>query len=124
MFRFVSSFILIIAFAIQTFQMGGMVIGYYLDSAPYSKNCENKAKPVLKCNGKCQLAKKILEKQKQDERSPERKSENKSEVIGITPCFAILPFQKIRPPNKYLRYQVTLTPTVYLTGIFRPPCLV
>jgi hypothetical protein len=124
MFRFISSTILLIAFAIQTFQMGGMVFDYYLNTSAYSKNCENKAKPVLKCNGKCQLAKKILAKQKEDEQTPERKLENKNQVIYYKSYFTILFSPTRNSPNIYDLSPVALSRSVYILDIFRPPCLV
>jgi hypothetical protein len=104
--------------------MGGIVVDYYLNTSAYSKNCENKAKPILKCNGKCQLAKKILQKQKQDEQTPELRLENKNQVICFKTYFAMLLSQKINIPAEYPRYPVTLLNSVLLKGIFHPPCLV
>ncbi|HTE27488.1 hypothetical protein [Flavitalea sp.] len=104
--------------------MGGFVVDYYLNTSSYSKNCENKAKPILKCNGKCQLAKKILEKQKQEEQTPEQKLENKYQVICFKSYFAILPSQNVDFSAGYPQYPVAVLPSVLVMGIFRPPCLV
>ena len=104
--------------------MGGIVVDYYLNTSAYSKNCENKAKPILKCNGKCQLAKKILEKQKQEEQTPEQKLENKNQVICFKSYFAILPAQNVSLPAVFPLYPVALLPSVQAMRIFRPPCLV
>lgn len=123
MFRVISSTILLIAFAIQSFYMGGIVVDYYMNTSSYSKNCENKAKPILKCNGKCQMAKKILAEQKKDEKNPERKFVNKNEVVfqsghaGISLEVDIL----VRTYKLPSPAQEPLSP---IHAIFHPPCLV
>ena len=124
MFRSISSTILLIAFAIQSFHMGGIVVDYYLNTSAYIKKCENKAKPILKCNGKCQLAKKILEEQKKDEQAPERKLENKFEVICLKSQFATFSLQQYTLSNFYSPYLARPEPSVLIRTIFHPPCLV
>lgn len=57
-----------------------VVADYFLNTAKYAKNCENKAKPMLHCDGKCQLMKKIKAEEKKDQENPERKTENKNEI--------------------------------------------
>ena len=124
MFRSISTIILLIAFAIQSFQMGGIVVGYYLNTAAYAKNCENKAKPILKCNGKCQMAMKILEEQKKDEQVPERKLENKNQIIWFKSHFASFSPQKYISSNCYNSYLARPEPSGLIEAIFHPPCLV
>lgn len=54
---------------------------YFTNAAKYAKNCENKAKPEMHCNGKCQMMKKLQQEEKKDRENPGRKAENKSEVV-------------------------------------------
>lgn len=124
MFRLPAAIILLIAFAIQTFHRGGIVVSYFLNTDAYAKNCENKAKPILKCNGKCQMAKKILEEQKKEEQVPERKLENKFEVIWLKSNFVSFSPQKYTFSNCYNFYLVRPEPSVLIRAIFHPPCLV
>ena len=124
MFRHISTIALLIAFAIQSFQMGGIVVGYYLNPAEYAKKCENKAKPVLKCNGKCQMAKKIVEAQKKDEQTPDRKLVNKHHVIGLQSFFTTVYSPKTIPLSSYNLYLVGQKPAGHVHTIFHPPCLV
>lgn len=84
MFRLILSAVLLIAFAIHTFQRGAIIAGYYLDSDAYAKNCENKAKPLLKCKGKCQLTKKIQQEEKKEQQQPERKDSKSNEALSST----------------------------------------
>lgn len=80
MFRFIIASVLIVSFTAQN--LGGFMfeIDYYLRTAAYAKNCVNKAKPMLHCNGKCQLAKKMLQEQKKDQQTPERKTVNRNDI--------------------------------------------
>ena len=47
-----TGFILLLAFVAQTFSKTFIVAGYYANTAAYAKNCENKAKTKMNCNGK------------------------------------------------------------------------
>ena len=54
---------------------------YFINTTAYAKNCENKARPILHCNGKCQMMKKLKEEEKKEQQNPERKAENKNELF-------------------------------------------
>jgi hypothetical protein len=75
-----------------------MVMDYYANTATYAKNCENKAKPQLHCNGHCQLMKKLKQEENKDKQNPERRADNKNEVVSSKSFFAsvsiISSFQK------------------------------
>ena len=83
-----SAFILILAFAAQTFNQLTILVDYYANTAAYAKNCENKAKPMLHCNGRCQMMKKLKQEENKDKQNPERRNENKQEVISSKSFFA------------------------------------
>ena len=68
------------AFFAQTFSKDFVIVDYYTNTARYAKNCENKAKPKMHCNGKCQMMKKLQQEEKKDQENQERKSENKNEI--------------------------------------------
>lgn len=82
MFKPIAAILLIIAFIAQTFSGGLVMINYYTNTAAFAKNCENKARPKMHCNGKCQMMKKLKQEEKQDQQNPERKSEVKVEVLS------------------------------------------
>ena len=123
MFRATFSIILLFAFAVQTFHKGGIVVSYYLNKDAYAKNCVNKAKPVLKCSGKCQMVKKILEQQKQDEQAPERKLENKFQSLWSMCYFATLTIHNSLPTHCYNFYSDESVLSTHPEAIFHPPCL-
>ncbi len=109
------------AFSVQTFNKIIVVVAYYTNTASFAKNCENKAKPMLHCNGHCQLMKKLKQEENKDKQNPERNIKTKNEVLYFTKLtsftFAfnnapILPFSKFN--NKQ--------PIDFPTSIFHPPC--
>jgi len=55
----------------QTFSLFVIQADYYLNKS-YIKSelCINKARPKMNCNGKCYLAMKIQEQEKQDQQAP------------------------------------------------------
>ena len=75
--------LLLLAFLAQSFSKPFIVAGYFANTAAYAKNCENKAKPKLHCNGKCQMMKKLRQEENKDKQNPERKSDNKEEVLSF-----------------------------------------
>jgi hypothetical protein len=88
MFKLSATILLLAAFAVQTFYKTFIVTDYYTNTSAYAKNCENKAKPQLHCNGKCQMMKKLKQEEKKDQQNPERKADNKDEVISSKSFFA------------------------------------
>lgn len=62
--------ILLIAFLGQTFNQGWYYMGYLVQKKEYMKRCVNKARPMMHCNGKCQLMKKIQEQEKKEQGQP------------------------------------------------------
>ena len=93
MFLRIIALMLLVAFAMQTFQKPLIVMNYYANTTAFAKNCENKNKPVIKCHGKCQMMKKLKAEEKKEAQNPERKGENKGEVLISSPSadFLTLP---------------------------------
>jgi len=87
LYRYLTAWIFLAALIAQTFSSSFVVADYYTDTSRYAKNCVNKARPKMHCNGKCQMMKKLQEEEKKDQENPERKSENKNEVILSTKSF-------------------------------------
>jgi hypothetical protein len=86
-YRQLTAIIFLAAFLAQTFSRTFVIADYYTNTSKYAKNCENKARPKLHCNGKCQMMKKLQQEEKKDQENPERKSENKNEIILSTKSF-------------------------------------
>ena len=70
----------------QSFDRVLIVADYFARTSAYAKNCENKKKPQMRCQGKCQMMKKLEQQEKDNQSYPERKMENKQEVLA---CEAI-----------------------------------
>lgn len=90
MLKLIATRILLLAFAVQTFYSGGLIAHYYLNSTQYLQNCVNKAKPVLRCSGKCQLAKKMQQQPGNGNAVPERKAEYKIVLLFFRSDYAAL----------------------------------
>ncbi|MES1215758.1 MAG: hypothetical protein ABUT20_09580 [Bacteroidota bacterium] len=115
------TFLLLVAFCAQCFNNAFIVLSFYANQKYIaSKLCENKYKPMLHCDGKCVLAKKLKQEENKDNQNPERKMENKNEVISSRSFFAdaIFPFNKER--KTYFDY-VDDEINHYSPAIFHPP---
>ena len=80
MLRFTTTIFLLLSFTAQTFGQAFIVFDYYLNKAGYAKQCENKARPQLRCSGKCQMAKKLKAEEENEKQNGERKAERKAET--------------------------------------------
>lgn len=81
MFKKITATILLLAFVSQTFAGPFVMLDYYLNTVAYAKNCINKARPQMHCNGKCQAMKKIQEEEKKEQQNAERKAEGKMQQV-------------------------------------------
>jgi hypothetical protein len=85
--RQASAILLLVAFLVQSFSKGFILLDYQFNKEYIAKNlCENKDKPAMKCEGHCYLCKR-LKKQARDQEMPERKSDNRSEIASFVPGF-------------------------------------
>lgn len=80
--RKVIATVLLLVFAASTFSRVFRVADYYVNTEAYSKNCENKARPKLHCNGKCQMMKKLKQDEQKEQQAPDSKSSAKSETLS------------------------------------------
>ncbi|HEU4575359.1 MAG TPA: hypothetical protein VFS36_10190 [Chitinophagaceae bacterium] len=116
------AFILFLAFAVESFHYNIIVVNFYLNQQSIaSRYCINKSKPLLHCNGQCQLAKKLKQEEKKDRQNPDRKPDNKNEVISSRSFFATLSFTAPDRSTEY--YQLPEPRTVDRSlPVFHPPC--
>lgn len=72
--RAITAYILLFAIILPTLSPWGTIAYFHLNREYIAKVlCENRARPQLKCNGKCYLAKKLKQQQqKQDKETSER----------------------------------------------------
>jgi len=99
--RHLGTILLLLAFLTQTFSKSFIVAGYYANTAAYAKNCENKARPKLHCNGRCQMMKKLKQEENKDKQNPERKSDNKEEVISYHSFCTTIHFSSVEIKTIY-----------------------
>lgn len=100
-----------------------IIADYYTNTEKYAANCENKARPKMHCNGKCQMMKKLKQEEKKDQENPERKSENKNEVLLSSKSFfasLVLPVLQLNPEIKYPGQSNSISIDRSL-DIFHPP---
>jgi hypothetical protein len=81
MFRQLTVILLLIGFAAQSFNLGWLVLDYSANKLAYQRDCENKAKPMMLCHGKCQMYKKLKSEHQKEEQFPESKGGNKIDVL-------------------------------------------
>lgn len=118
--RYVSAILLLIAFSAQTFNGAFIQLGYYINPDAYAKNCINKARPKLHCNGKCQLMKKIREEEKNEQENLERKWEIKVTVLAPAPVVYKAVLSEISAYKAPLAAPVFYKDAVILS-VFHPP---
>lgn len=112
---------LLLAFIGQTFHKAIILISFYSRQEIIALTlCENKAKPQMKCNGTCQLSKKMKQEKQKDESNPERKLENKFELVSFSSSIKITSPVKQQPRGSSF-YTATIL-TVFGDDIFHPPC--
>ena len=116
--------LLMILLLTQTFCKWAIVIEYNMNREFIAKNlCINKAKPKLKCNGKCQMMKRLAEEEKQNssnntnsttkEKLPDLVFSHKLDQ-SIVPCLVyIAPSYNEHPP--ILKHDAPVA------SIFHPP---
>lgn len=111
------------SFFAQTFSNAVIVGNYYLNRTAYSENCENKDKPWMHCNGKCQMRKQIQQEEKKDQENPERRADSKADVVLSSKSF-------FANSDNILQITVLISKTTPLsigtitsrgTDIFHPP---
>jgi len=67
-----------------------IVFDYYANTATFAEKCENKARPSMHCNGKCQMMKKLKQEENRENKAPEKRSENRDElVVSNYPLFTL-----------------------------------
>jgi hypothetical protein len=108
--------LMLISIALQSLNRVMIVGGYY--ASAYTKNCENKTKPELKCGGRCQMMKKLNAENKNDQQAPSARSSE--HVLSSKSFFAqLLPLytEWLEHNSNYTLSQLPLVNRKY----FHPP---
>lgn len=120
MFKQITATILLLTFSAQVFCGPFIMLDYFLNTTAYAKNCVNKAKPKMHCNGKCQMMQKIQEQEKKEQQNAERKAENKLQVLYSKSCFTSLIIPLVCAKQSF-SYMKTGNPVDRTLSVFHPP---
>ncbi len=116
------SAILLLVFICQTFDKNFISLNFYVNqNYVASKLCENRSKPDMHCNGKCQLQKKINNEAAKDKQNPERRNEKSNEVISSRTFFATLTLPLAISIKKNYLTAPAGTPVDQSSQFFHPP---
>ena len=120
----ISALILLLAFSFQCFNKAFIVVDYYSNTATYAKECINKSRPKMHCNGRCQMMKKLKADEKKDADNPERKQENKNDIFS--PFVLINEMRIVVNPSAAFTYYLINDNRICRMprSCFRPPGLV
>jgi hypothetical protein len=121
MFKQLSAFLLLIAFAITVFNRAEIVVAYYANTGSYARNCVNRNLPMMHCNGKCQMMKKLQAEDKKDRQNPERRTENNDQVASSKSFFPTVEFEPTFIDDCYRLTNHTSFPAGLYLSIFHPP---
>jgi len=95
---------------------------YQFNREVYLRNCINKAKPKLKCNGHCQLQKKLDKEDERNSQAPEKKTGFSEEVISSKSFFASVALPVTPLKLTFTHRNINTTIDVSLNS-FHPPQL-
>lgn len=122
--KLIATPILILLVMTQTFSKWFVVLSFNLNRDYIAKNlCENRSRPVLKCNGNCVLMKKMKaeEKQEQENAPGPVKIEIGSVVISSKSFFATVETPGFSSNLRHALAGDTGKPVDRAVGIFHPP---
>ena len=105
----------------QTFSRSIAMADYMVNLEAYKKACVNKAKPMLHCNGKCQMLKKMKKQEGENgTNAPAPKFNQLEVVLSSKSFFPILTFIATNNASSYYTYTDDFSSN-YLGAIFYPP---
>lgn len=117
--RFTAFFLLALFFT-QAFSQLFIIADYYHNTSQYAAVCENKAKPSMHCNGKCQMYKKINAEEKSDQQASNKKFIPFNTLILLDYFYSLDTIYftdlNIRPVEHSLFF-----PPIHVFSIFHPP---
>lgn len=121
--RFIAVPILILLLMSQTFSKWLVVINFNLNREYIAKNlCENRYRPVLKCNGNCVLMKKMKEEESKEQNTPAPvKMEASSIVLSSRSFFANAEILVFISNISYIIPVNSGSPVDRTASIFHPP---
>ena len=120
--KFIAVPILILLLMAQTFSKWFVEISFDLNRDYIAKNlCENRFRPVLKCNGNCVLMKKMKQEEKKEQDAPPVKLEIASIVLSSRSFFATAEAPVFISSTSYIIAGNSGKPVDRADAIFHPP---
>lgn len=120
--KFIAVPILILLLMAQTFSKWFVEISFNLNRDYIAKNlCENRYRPVLKCNGNCVLMKKMKQEEKKEQDAPPVKLEIASIVLSSRSFFATAEAPVFIFSTRYISAGNSGKPVDRADAIFHPP---
>jgi hypothetical protein len=114
--------LLLAAFGTQTFQQGLLITGFVARQDFIARNlCENRSRPAMHCNGKCQLMKKMRQEEKKDRENPGRKTDGRPTLIAQKMAAWNLAAGPGTTPARFPRINQG-KPVDRTLDFFHPPC--
>jgi hypothetical protein len=122
MIRKIFTFIFLIAFAVHTFSKVVVVFGFYANQKTIAATlCENKDKPLLHCDGKCVLAKKIQQTQNKEQQQPESKASNKPTELSSRSFYSTMSWPALTGAKNSFGHEPAGKPVHRSFTVFHPP---
>ncbi len=113
--------LLFTALLAQTFSRSLAMADYLVNLETYKKNCVNKAKPMLHCNGKCQMLKKMKKQEGSNGTNAPAPKFNQIEVVlSSKSFFPSLEIISLKNKSNYFTFN---SPVIsdHFSSLFRPP---
>ena len=74
--------LLLVALLLQTFSQIVIAVDFYANQAAIARTlCVNRDKPMMHCNGRCQLCKRLAQDNNDQRSAPEKRSEDKNQLL-------------------------------------------
>jgi hypothetical protein len=121
MFRQLTVIVLLIGFAAQSFNLGWLVLDYSANKSSYQRNCENKAKPMMLCHGKCQMYKKLKSEHQKEEQFPDSRGGIKIDVLCSRSEVVVPVLITTEIPGLNFPRYTQAFPVPAMIDIFHPP---
>ena len=116
------AFLLLLAFGAMSFSQAVVEVNFFANQDSIAKTlCENRDKPMMHCNGRCQLCKRLAKQDNQDKDNPERKAENRNEVLFCQETGCLLTQPSIYFISSLYSAMTSGEPVDRASAIFHPP---
>lgn len=121
LFRKTMVLFLMMVFAVQMFSKALIMLDYAVNTTAYAIHCVNKQKPRLGCNGKCQMAKKMMEEERQSQDNAAKKIPVGTDFCLFTKSCTAIPVITILSHLSYTKFHPAGNEIKMPRSLLRPP---